>query len=386
MPNTLTLIIPKILAKGLLALRELCVLPRLVNADYSQDAAKFGATIDVPLPTSQTAGDVAPSNTPPAPANTAPQVVQIPLSNWKKTEFFLTDKDMKDIDRNQSFYPMQVSEAIRALANKVNGDIFAEYKGVYGYVGTAGTTPFAAVTDATNLRKQLNKQRCPAGNRRAVLDFDAEANALALAAFSNFEQTGDMAVKIEGQIGRKYGIDWYADNVVPTHNSTALSAGAATVNGAHAAGAGSTDGGRTGTVSIAKATNPSNLVKGDIITFAGDSQTYAVTADVTLAVGNTTVGITPALQSAKAGGEAMTLKATHVVNLGFHRDAFAFANRPVADVEFKGGNEIMQMTDPATGISLALEVSRQYKQTVWEFSILYGVKLVRPELAVRLAG
>jgi hypothetical protein len=31
-------------------------------------------------------------------------------------------------------------------------------------------------------------------------------------------------------------------------------------------------------------------------------------------------------------------------------------------------------------------VSRQYHQTSWEFSILYGVRLVRPELAARLAG
>jgi hypothetical protein len=82
----------------------------------------------------------------------------------------------------------------------------------------------------------------------------------------------------------------------------------------------------------------------------------------------------------------VTLKASHVVNLAFHRDAFAFANRPIADTEFKGGNEFMQVTDPQTRITLALEISRQYKQTVWEFSLLYGVKLVRPELGVRIAG
>jgi hypothetical protein len=171
-----------------------------------------------------------------------------------------------------------------------------------------------------------------------------------------------------------------------THTSTPFSAGAVTVNGAHAVGFGSTDNGRSGTVSINKATNPTNLVRGDILTFAGDLQTYVVLADVTLAVGNTTVSISPALRVAKVGAEAVTLKATHVVNLVFHRDAFAFANRPVADQLFTGGNEISQMTDPQTGISMALEVSRQYHQVWWEFSLLYGTKLVRPELAMRLAG
>jgi hypothetical protein len=39
-----------------------------------------------------------------------------------------------------------------------------------------------------------------------------------------------------------------------------------------------------------------------------------------------------------------------------------------------------------TGIPLRLEVKRQNKQTLWEFDVLYGVKLVEPDLAARLAG
>jgi hypothetical protein len=390
MPNTLGPIVPKILARGLMTLREKCVLPRLVNGDYSQDAAKFGATIDVPIPTAQPATDVVPGPTPPNPTNNNMVTVQIPLNRWKKSDFYLTDKEMREIDRNQAFLPMQVSEAIRSLANQVNADIHAEYKGIYGfYIGTAPTDPpfntTDGVTSATNARKILNQQLCPLQNRRGVLNFDAEAAALALPAFSNVEQVGEQQAKIEGVIGRKFGIDWYADDQVATHVSTPLTAGAATVNGAHAVGAGSTDNGRTGTVSIAKATNASPLVRGDILRFAGDSQTYVVVADVNLIVGNTAVQISPALKVAKAGGEAMTLEATHVANLVFHRDAFAFANRPAAEGLFAGGNDISQMTDPQTGISMALEVSRQHHQVVWEFSILYGTKLVRPELAMRLA-
>lgn len=389
MANTLTSLMPKILARGLQTLREQAVMPRIVNGSYSSEAAMFGSTIDVPVPTARAASDVTPSNTAPAPANTTPGLVQIALDKWKKADFFLTDKDMLEIDKNRHFMPMQASEAIRSLANQVNADILAEYKGVYGYVGVAGTTPFATTTQAaTDARKTLHSQLCPRMDRRVVLNFDAEANALGLAAFQDVDKAGDISVKREGEIGRKFGFDWFTDDQIPTHTSTALSAGAATVNGAHAASAGSTDGGRTGTVSIAKATNPSNLVKGDVLTFAGDSQTYTVLADVTLAVGNTTVSIAPALRTAKAGAEAVTLKASHVVNLAFHRDAFAFANRPLAQSsqDLALGNQIVSMTDPQTGISLRLEVSRQYKQVVWEFDILYGVKLVRPELATRIAG
>ena len=85
-------------------------------------------------------------------------------------------------------------------------------------VGTPGQTPFVgSVQDATEARKLLNKQLAPRGDRRAVLDFDAEANALALPQFSDADKVGDSGVKIEGEIGRKFGVDWFADDGVVTH-------------------------------------------------------------------------------------------------------------------------------------------------------------------------
>lgn len=46
----------------------------------------------------------------------------------------------------------------------------------------------------------------------------------------------------------------------------------------------------------------------------------------------------------------------------------------------------MQSTDPQTGISLAMEVRRGFHLTIFEYSVLYGTALIRPELAARLAG
>jgi hypothetical protein len=391
MSNTITSIMPKILASALLALREQAIMPRLVNFNWSNETAKKGSTIDVPLPAAQVVSDVTPGPTPPANVDHAPTTVQITLDKWKKSPFYLTDKEMGEIDPNAAYYPMQVSEAVRGLANQVNTDVFLLYKDVYGYTGTAGTTPFAigsgnfpnSPTDATNLRKVLNRQLAPPDNRRAVLSLDAEANALGLPAFANFEQTGDPAVKIEGRLGRKYGLDWYYDQAVPTHTAgtitTGLIAKAAT---AVAAGL------KTFAATTAASTGACALLVGDVIAIAGHTTTYVLTATATQASAATDVTLTfePALERALVGSEAVTVKASHVVNLGFHRDAFAFATRPVGDVVFKGGNEIMQMTDPATGINLTMEVSRQYKQTSWELSILYGVKTIRAALASRLAG
>jgi hypothetical protein len=98
MANNLSAVMPKILARGLMALREQAIMPRLVNSDYSADAAKKGDTIDVPLPSAIAATDVTPSHTPPVNADTTIQSTQIVLDNWKKAGFYLTDREVMEID------------------------------------------------------------------------------------------------------------------------------------------------------------------------------------------------------------------------------------------------------------------------------------------------
>ena len=382
MANSLDSIMPKILARGLMALREQAIMPRLVNGDYSREAAEKGDTIDVPLPSAITARDVTPAPNYSSATNATPTKVAVQLNNWKEADFYLTDKEMVEIDRNAHFVPMQMSEAVRALANAINEDIHNEYKGIYGYTGTAGTTPFAStVNAATDSRKVLHQQKAPRSERRGVLDFDAEANALALSPFADAEKIGSNGVKIEGEIGRKYGIDWYADDAVVTHTAgtaigVGLTVGSTTVAGSSTLGV--------------TASSTSNLNEGDIFTIAGQTQTYVVKATVS-AIGSAAqsqISIAPALQATATATAAITGKASHVVNLAFHRDAIAFANRPLvaSTQDLALGSRIMSMTDPQTGITLRLEISRRYRQTVWSLDVLWGAKLVRPELACRIAG
>lgn len=379
MANTITNVLPKILARGLMALREQAIMPALVNGDYSTEAAMKGDTIDVPIPSALSVSDVAPSNTPPAPADSSPSKVQIALNNWKKVNFHMTDKELMDLDRNAHFVPMQMSEAVRALANSINTTVHDQYTNIYGFTGTAGTTPFGSnVASATNARKILNEQLCPRENRRMVLDFDAEANALALSDFQRVNEAGDSGPKLEGQLGRKFGFDTYTDDGVKTH--TAGGSGTPLVNGALSVGDTSVD--------VDGMSGANGLVVGDVLTFAGHTQTYAVTVAGTTSSGAQTVTVSPALKAAVADNAAVTVKGDHVVNLAFHRDAFALAMRPLAagTIADAYGSNIVSMTDPVSGLSMRLEVSRQYKQVVYELDALWGVKLIRPELATRIAG
>lgn len=384
MANDLSAVMPKILARGLMALREQAIMPRLVNSDYSADATKKGDTIDVPLPSAIAATDVTPSHLPPAMDDTAVNAVQISLDNWKKAGFHLTDREIMEIDADEGFVPMQMSEAIRALANAVNASVHAEYIGIYGLIGTPATTPFSGDVSAATLgRKLLNKQLAPRENRRGVLDFDAETNALNQPQFSDAEKTGSSTVKIEGEIGRKFGIDWYADDGIPTHT-----AGTASDDGSYAISTAASANAGAASVSLRTDTGTPTILKGDVLSFAGHGQTYVATADAALDTGGVAVPLSPPLRAYVSNAANVSVEKSHVVNMLFHRDAFALAMRPLAAglADLSLGNQILSMTDAKTGLSLRLEISRQYKQTVWEFDVLWGTRLVRPELAVRLAG
>ena len=380
--NTLTAILPKILARGLLHLRSRVLMTRLVNLDYSMEAKKKGETIDVPVAASITSGAVAPAAYPAAPTNLTTATVQITLDNWQKASFGLTDKELGQINAQDDFITLEMTAAFEALAVDINDSIFAEYVGVYGYTGTADTTPFGAgveVTSATLARKILNQQKCPRDNRRGVLDFDAEANALALTQFSDAEKVGGSDVKISGEIGRKFGIDWNADDGVPTHTAGDAS-GATTDATGYALG--------LKTVTLAS-DGTGAILSGDIITFAGDSQTYAVTSGDADVSGGGTISFVPGLKVVIAAQvTAITLKATHVSNLVFHRDAFALAMRAPDDAlkEVFNPQNSYTMQDPVTGLVMRLEVIRMYKQTMWELDCLWGAQLIRAEYATRIAG
>jgi hypothetical protein len=185
---------------------------------------------------------------------------------------------------------------------------------------------------------------------------------------------------VEGKINRKLGFDWFMDQQVPEHTAGSITVNTAvTVTTVEPIG-------ETVINMTTGSTDAIDLVEGDIIVFSNHSQTYVLTEDATIGASTTgDINIAPGLQVATSGGETLTVTATHIVNLGFHRDAFAFASRPLAQSEGLG-NIIESATDPVSGLSLRLEISRQHKQVQFSYDMLYGAALVRRELACRMMG
>ena len=169
--NVITAVIPKILAQGLVALRQNSVTPRLVANMTSSIAGVKGSTIDVPIASAITAVAVTPATTAPAAAAISPTTVPVVLDQWYEAPFDLSDNEYEQA--MDGIVPLQVQEAIKAICNQVDNHLLSMYKKFYGYHGTAGTTPFAnvdtGISDAVGIRKVLNKQLAPMDARNVIL-------------------------------------------------------------------------------------------------------------------------------------------------------------------------------------------------------------------------
>lgn len=374
MPNNITTVVPRLLAMGLGALRENAVTIRTVNRSYEAMAGQRGSTIEVPIPSAVAVTDVTPAATAPAGTDITPSVVAIPLDQWKEAAFHLTDQEQLQI--MEGHLPLVAGEAVKSIVNTVDRYVLALGRKFYGVVGTAGTTPFGAGTtaDATALRTILNKQLAGQDNRNVVVDPDAEGAALNLRAFQDGSWAGSYDAVIAGNLNNKLGFRWWMNQNVQTHTAGAGSGYVVNIGAGVAAGI----------KVIPVDTGTGALVEGDILSFAGHAQTYVVTAAYAGGSGN--ISIEPGLQVAVADNVAITKRASHVMNLAYHRDAIAFASRPLQAHGAGLGVVSSSAVDPVSGLALRLEVKHEHKRLRWSFDCLYGGNVIRRELGARLLG
>lgn len=397
MANTFTEVTPKLLAQGLMALREVSIMPRLVNRSYETLAGQHGTTIDVPIPSAITAQAVSPAATPPATADVSPTSVAIQLDQWFEAPFYLTDKDMLEV--MEGTIPMQASEAVKAVSNKMDQDIISKFTGIYGFVneaaaGAANRTPFTDSSGAptntqilTAARTTLNKQLAPFDSRHVVFNPDAEGAALDLRAFQDASYSGNVQAIIEGDLNRKLGFQIWMDQNLDATGGAKHTAGTASTDADVIAvdnGAGYAIGIKTMNVDVAAGT--STFVIGDIFSIAGVSGTFVTTNADTFDTVGVNLSFEPGLPVAVADDDALTFEESHTNNLVFHRDCFAFATRPLDQATEGLGAISMSRVDTMTGLALRIEVTREHKRTRFSYDMLWGSALVRAALGVRMAG
>lgn len=337
---------------------------------YEEAAHQKGDTITVRKPGSFTAQNMPYTRDTQSDMN--PDSFNIVLGSWKGVQVGLGD--LERYQTGDEIIKQHIDPIMHAVAYAMEQDAVLMCDDIGWFVAADGTTP---TNDFVNARKTLNANFVPDAPRFAALSFAQEAVYLQQQLFLQANTSSDGGTtQRTGRIGEKYGFDV---GVVPslgvhaagTVGGTPLAA-AATL---YATSLGITGGGVSGTIK-----------KGDSFVIAGSTQRYAVTADVTLnGSGVGTVAISPSLQLATAGGEALTFHQSNNKqrNAFYHAEAFALVMAPLSD---DGGKqaEIAVAVEPRSGAALR---SMQWydpatKRRYRSYDALWGKKTLDPNKAV----
>ena len=371
--NELEAIMPRLLARGLLVLRRYAVMPQLVNQDYKGNATEKGKTIDVDIPAISKVKDVVPSHNMPEPTGHAWTTVPIPLDQWKSADFALTDKERGEILADEKFLPKQANSAITALVEDMDTYLLNFYKNAFSFIGDPTKAAFpGSVDNAIDAGAKLKEYKVPQGDPlRMVINPAGEASAMKNNNFHAANVTGTMDAIRDGTLEQRFGFMWHVNQGILKHSTEAIAGEtSARIN----------PGAKT---FVAKA--DMKLVKGDIISFAGEMETKVV---VSYDAAAKSVEFYPPLKETVRPNTAVKAELTgdYYNNLAFHRDAIAMATRPLMSDGESLGSRIQSVTDPVSGLSLRLEVTRQHKQVHYEYDILYGAAVIRPEFLVRVVA
>lgn len=341
-------------------------------------------SVVIPIPSRfSDAEDVVPSSAPAQGDTMQPQFATVTINRWKRKGFTWTDEEQNSVANG--VLGAQSQAAINALARTVVKDVLGTaYKRAYQAVGVPGQVPFTndlvVVGDA---RRKLNRQGADIMDRYMLLDSDADGNASILPAFTEFNSAGMDAVdtartgNVQVKGGFRFGYNGYLEEAARHTNGTAAP-GAYLINGANQA---------IGSTSLIVDTGSGAPTEGTLFQIAGDPQEYVCGAGCT----TTLWTISPSLRAVPADNAVITIRGAASASgfvyqsLAFGREAIAFASRPDNAV-LTPDTMSMEVPNPNSGLVLNLEISRQNKQTLFDYSIRYGFTVCRPELLIRVFG
>lgn len=310
--------------------------------------------------------------------------VQVQLAYWREVKFALTDKELAFT--GQRIIDDHIKPAAYALANDIDTKLALLYKDVPWFVDLAdnGST---AVSDITGVKKVLFDNGVPMtpGMMHYMIDGNLQKGLEELAAFSQQQGAGADGVNTQktGHLGVKYGLEMFSNQNTQLHTAgtCADATGAVDLVAGYAAG--------TTTIHIDGVTVGGDWHAGDSFVIAGNTQRYAVTADVTFTGGEGDVTFTPGLAATAADDAVVTGRVdTHRANLAFHRNAFALVMAPLPMMANELGARVATVTDPVTGLSLRSRIYYVGNSSAVHVAIdvLYGVKTLDPNLACRGCG
>lgn len=377
--NTITSIIPDIYEALDVVSRELTGLIPAVTLSASAERAAKDQNIQVDISPVIAGVDVTPAMAVPEPAGLTSTPTTIQITKERAFPFGFNGNDAKALNTGvgyQNHRAGKIAQAIRAGVNEVETDLAALVATFSRSYGTAGTTPFGTANDytaGTNVLKILKDNGSPVSDNQLVIDTSAGANFLGKQSAVNSAGTDSMLR--QGVLLDLAGM--------PIRESAQINTSTAGDGASYTSAA---TGYAIGTTSIPIITGTGDVLAGNTVTFANDTNKYVVTTGVA-APGTIVIGAPGLRQALPASAVAMTVGATAVQNMAFNRSALVLATRaPALPEEGDMAEDRMIITDPRSGLALEFSMYKGYRKVRYEVALAWGVKNIKPEHTAVLLG
>ena len=385
--NTITGLVPEIYEALDIVSRELTGMIPSATMNASANTVQVGQAIRVDVEPAGNVSNITPAMVVPDPTGQTSGFTDIIITKSRAAEFGFNGEDQKGLNTGAGYGTVRankIAQAIRALTNEVETDLCGLQSTFSRAHGTAGTAPFGTAndyTDASNVLKILKDNGSPLQDNQLVINTTAGVNLLGKQAA--VADAGSDSILRQGVLLDINGMPIRESAQIVDQAAGGI-AGAATTNAAgYAVGA---------TVLTLAAGGTGNVVAGDVLTFAGDTNKYVVTsavfAGVNPAAGDTITLAAPGLRVAMtAATKAITKIAASSRNLAFNRSAIVLAARaPARPSEGDMASDVIVITDPRSGLSMEFAMYQGYRKVRYEVALAWGVKNIKPEHTALLLG
>lgn len=379
MANTLTSLIPTIYEALDVVSREQIGFIPAVSRNSSAERAALNQTIMVPIAPATTLADNTAAVTAPNTGDQTVGNVSMTISKSKHAPIRWNGEEQRGLLNAGSYQGIlvnQFAQAFRALTNQIDIDLWTTaYQGASRAYGTAGTAPFGTagdLSDIAQIRKILDDNGAPQGDLQLALGSAGIANLRGKQnVLFKVNEAGTSDLLREGILGRLEGMD--------IRNSNAIQA---VTKGTGASYTTDTAGYAVGATAITLITGTGTILAGDTVTFAGDTNKYVVATGVT-AAGVLNLAAPGLKVAIAASATAVTVGATATPNVAFSRSAIQLITRAPAMPVGPGGkamdmaDDVIQVTDPHTGITFDVAVYRQFMQLVYHVRLAWGYQAIK---------
>lgn len=370
-PNTLTVLVPAVIAALQRVLRQTGSILNLATTDASATGAAVGQTVTLGATTPASTYDVTPGAVPPALVGQTPTGKSLIIEKYKGSRFALTGEDWLALGQiGPNFRVSAMDECIAALINELCAFTFTKLDEGIGYALGGNTNVFAAnpnaLMDAWEIQSNF---LAPQFGRIGCLSTLDWANAGKLAQFQKLNEAPEGTKFSTSQLGMLANYAMTYDQAIKNH----VGGNAATwvVTGVQNAG----------DTSLAVSGGTGVFLPGDTI------QIGALTTIL-----YTVKSFAGGIITLNAGLRYPTLAAAPIVNIALarsnmlcHPDTMVLAVRPPSEApDGDAADQVVIVRDPVTGVALRLAHYKGYHAGQWELSLVYGATVRRPELGVKL--